>query len=87
MYKGRLDCGFDFEVEEERADSFELVEALAEAEESRIAVPKVASLLYGEEQKKKLIDYLREENGFVPYDKVEDAITDTFSKISELKNS
>lgn len=88
MIKGVTKNGFCFEIDEARADNMEFLEALAETQENALAFPKVCSMLLGEEQKKRLYDYLRDENGRVPIADVEEAITDIMASSGEqVKNS
>lgn len=82
--KGKTDSGFDFDVEKEVFDDMELLDALVEADSgSLIAVPKVAEKILGKDQKKRLYDHLRQENGRVPVHLVSDEIGNIMKLIGE----
>ena len=67
MIKGKLDNGFEFEIDETRFDDMEFVDDLADAADNDpLAVSRVSRRLLGEEQRKKLYDTLRAEDGRVP---------------------
>ena len=78
MITGKTASGFAFSVEEKALDDMELVEALAEVEQTPTALPKVLRLLLGEEQKRALYDFLRQKDGRVPVQAVTDAVLDIF---------
>ena len=60
--KGTLKNGFEFDIPDNRLDNMELVDALSEIEDNNpLAITKVANLMLGKDQKKKLYDYLRTE--------------------------
>ena len=88
MLKGKTESGFCFEVDETGLDDMEFVEALAELEENTLMLPKVCNMLLGKEQKKKLYDHLRDENGKVPLGDVSNAIVEIMLVAGEsTKNS
>ena len=71
MIEGKTGSGFQFTLEEEVLDDYELWEELIEIEEGNST--RIASLtvrLLGKDQKKRLMDHLRGENGRVPIRKV-----------------
>ena len=71
MYKGVTESGFEFEIDEEEINDIEFVELVAAAEKDLAQFPAVLDRLLGKEQKKRLYDHLRNENGHVPWTKVE----------------
>ena len=88
MLKGKTESGFCFEINEKDLDDMEFVEALAELEENSLKLPKVCNMLLGKEQKEKLYDHLRDENGKVPVDAVSNAIVEIMLVAGEsTKNS
>lgn len=88
MVKGKTESGFEFEIEEAQLDDMEFMEALSDVQDDPLAFPKVCRMLLGEEQKKKLYDHLRDENGKVPIAAVNEAITEIMTISGEkLKNS
>lgn len=86
MIKGRTNGGFDYEISETRLDNMELVDALAEAQENPLKIGTVVTLLLGSEQKKKLYDHLRLEDGTVPSGRVSEEIVEIFNSCKAGKN-
>lgn len=88
MIKGKTKSGFAFELEEFTLDNFELVEELAKADAGDIgAFVKGINMLLGEEQKKRLYDHLRTDNGNVPIEAFQAAIFEIMEKAGvEVKN-
>ena len=87
MILGKTKSGFEFSVAEERLNNYELLEAIGEIEENPLVLTRVVDLLLGKEQKKKLKDHIRTEDGLVPTDKLSDEITEIFQSQDETKNS
>ncbi len=86
--KGKTSNGFVYEVDDDALDNMELFEALSEIESNPIALTKVITLLFGKEQKKALYDHLRNENGKVPVEAVNDTVSEVFTALGTLgKNS
>ena len=65
MLKGKTSTGFQFQIAEGALDNYELVEALADIETDPLSVTKVVTLLLGKEQKEKLKEHVRNEEGVV----------------------
>lgn len=66
MIKGTTKSGFAYSIDEENVDQ-EFLDALSEAEDGDpLKVSKALRLLLGDEQRKKLYDYLRNDKGKVP---------------------
>lgn len=66
MIKGKTSSSFEFEIDEGLKDDMELVDAIAEAMgENSLAISKVCLMVFGKEQRKRLYDFLRDENGRV----------------------
>ena len=70
MIAGTTSSGFAFSISDEAANDMELFELFAEADQNPLVLPTLISKLLGSEQKKRLYDHLRNENGIVPVDKV-----------------
>ena len=68
MIKGTTESGFASELADSAMDNMELVDALGELDEGGhpFAMCRVCRLLLGEEQRKRLYDHLRTEEGNVP---------------------
>ena len=87
MIKGKTKSGFSYELDKERLNNYELLEAIEELEENPMVLSRVVNLLLGKEQTKKLKDHLRTENGIVPTEKMSEEITEIFQNQGETKNS
>lgn len=81
MIQGKTESGFVYELEDDVMDNMELVDAMAKMQDdSPLSVSAVIKLVLGEEQRQKLYDHVRLENGRVPASKV-------FEEIKEIINS
>lgn len=87
MIKGKTKSGFSYELDKERLNNYELLEAIEELEENPLVLSRVVNLLLGKEQTKKIKDHLRTENGIVPTEKMSEEITEIFQNQGETKNS
>lgn len=78
-----LSDGFVIEVDEERLDNAELVDALSDLVDSEnpLALSRVMTLSLGKETKKKLYDHLRNEAGRVPNEAASRAIFEIFTGV------
>lgn len=85
--KGKTSTGFEFDIEDERLDDMELVDTMAEIDENPLLMPKLCKMLLGEEQKKRLYDHLRSDDGRVPIEATTNAIQEIFNSPGDLKNS
>lgn len=87
MIKGTTSTGFEFELDENRLNNYELIDALAETSgDNPLSVAKVVNLLLGD-QKKDLLNHCRAEDGTVPIARVMEEITDIFKANKHGKNS
>ena len=65
MAKGTTATGFKFEVNDNIAEDYELIEMIAEVDENPLVTPKLLNKLLGAEQVKALKDHIRDEDGIV----------------------
>lgn len=87
MISGVTKNGFEFEITDERADNMELIDALADIDDGNLlAVSKVLTLLLGPEQKKKMYDFVRTEDGIVSAQTVSEMIVEILAAKKETKN-
>lgn len=86
MIEGKLESGFAYQIEDHVLDNMELVDAIVEAEENPLAVSKVTKMLLGSEQRKRLYDHLRTEDGNVPIVAVSEAVAEIFRSSGQVKN-
>lgn len=60
---GKTESGFEYELDKEKLDDMYLFDAIGEVDEGHMEkLPKLVTLLLGEEQKKKLYKHLEDEN-------------------------
>lgn len=85
--KGETSKGFKFEIDDKNLDNMELVECIAGVEDDPLLLPKVCDMLLGKEQKKRLYDHYRTEDGRVPIEAVSSALGEIFNTSDEVKNS
>ena len=99
MIKGTTKTGFEFEIDEERVNNMEFIDALTELDETSVSngnageimalISKLLKFILTKEQKKALYDHVRNDKGLVPIEKVQAELLDIikFDGNEELKNS
>ena len=89
MKKIELTNGLKLEIDEENLQDMELLDDLYESQTTNpLKVSAVIQKVLGDENKKKLYDYIRDKKtGRVLPDDVTDALMEIFSKMDETKNS
>jgi hypothetical protein len=80
MIRGKLSSGFEFHLDENIFDDFELVELYAKVAKNPIWIGDLAERLLGVEQKKALVEHLRKEDGKVH-------TTDMFNALKEIEDA
>lgn len=79
--------GFCLELDEERLNNMELLDALADLDGGNgAAMSTVLRLLLTREQKKALYDHLRTPGGTVPIDAVAETLREIFESCQSAKN-
>lgn len=81
-----MEDGFRIHLEENVFDDFELVELYAKVAKNPIWIGDLAEKLLGTEQKKALIEHLRDENGKVHTTAVMNALKEIEEAIPAAKN-
>lgn len=88
MRSGKLSNGFKYEIDEKALEDMELLDALYESQTTQpLRIAQVITKVLGAEQKKALYDYVRDEEGRVPPDEIEKALTEIFESSEDSKNS
>lgn len=87
MLKGKTKSGFEFEVQDESLNNYELIEVLSEVDTNPLLLPRLVKMLLGDDQKIKLTDHVRTESGTVPLDKISTEIMEIFQSGNQVKNS
>ena len=78
--------GFKIQLDENVFDDFELVELYAKVAKNPIWIGDLAEKLLGTEQKKALVEHLRDENGKVHTTAVMNALKEIEEAIPTVKN-
>lgn len=87
MVTVKLDNGFKAKIEPEQLNDMYFVETLAQLETNVLVLPKVCTMLLGDEQKAALYKSLEDESGRVKLEAVSDAVTEIMTKAgAETKN-
>lgn len=89
MICGKTDSGFEFTLEEEVLDNYELLETLAEIDKGNYGkLTEMTTLLLGEEQKDSLKEHVRNDKGKISIKKMMDEVSGIFKSAKETgKNS
>ena len=81
---GKLENGFEYEIDDAVLDDMEMVDALSEAQSTNpLALSTVVEKLLGSEQKKALYDSVRNKDGRAPIEDVTQAVVDIFEGIGD----
>ena len=81
MIKGKTSGGFEFEIDGGVLEDMEFVDALAETvNDNPLAFSNVCAILFGKEQRKRLYDFLRGDDGRVHITAVSDCITRSWTR-------
>ena len=84
--KGKTKSGFAYNLRDGYEDDMELLELLTEMDDGNAAVlPKVITRILGDDQKKKLYDHCRTDDGRVPMTAVAEEIAQIFAQQKATK--
>jgi hypothetical protein len=88
MIKGTTKAGFAFEFDETKLNDMRFVESLAEADNgSMLALTGILNKMLGEEQKERMYKHYESEDGRVPIEAIQDAVSEMFETTGdEVKN-
>ncbi len=90
MIQGTTKSGFAYELQDDAMNNMELVDAMAELDDGGhpFALSRVCLLLLGRDQRKRLYDHIRTEDGRVPPKAMGEEIADIIRGFGEQgKNS
>ena len=87
MINGKTTSGFEYSLNPDKLNDYELLEKIGEMEENPFTLTSIVNMVLGKEQAKKLKDHIRSENGTVPIEKMTAEITEIFNTQPEVKNS
>lgn len=84
MKKIVLENGLELEVNESALNNMELFDALAEMTEGNaLALSNVVKLMLGCDNRKKLYNFIRKEDGTVPLEQVDKCVTEIMNLLGE----
>ena len=84
MKKGKTASGFKYEVDENVLDDMELIDAMAASQgEDPTQISVVVSKIFGDEQKKRLYDHVRSDDGRVPVTAIANVITEVLESMGD----
>lgn len=84
MKKGKTTSGFKYEIDENVLDDMELIDAMAASQgEDPTQISVVVSKIFGDEQKKRLYDHIRTDDGRVPVTDVANIITEVIESLGD----
>jgi hypothetical protein len=86
MIKGTLSNGFEFHIDENTFDDFEIVELFAKVNKNPIFLGDLMERWLGAEQKTALLESLRGEDGKIHTSHVFNALTEIENIIPTVKN-
>ncbi len=84
MITGTTKSGFNYHIDENILQDYELLEAITETEKNPIFITKVVRMLLGDDTDK-LKEHVRDENGHVSIEKMNVEITEIFEAQKKLK--
>lgn len=86
IIRGITKSGFRFSVGSEVFKDMEMLELIGEVDDNPILMPKLLEKMFGKKQKDNLYDFVRDDKGSVPVEKISEIVKDIFES-KELKNS
>lgn len=87
MKTGKTSTRFEFKIEDDVLDDYEFLEVLSEVDRGDYGkVTEMVDMLLGTEQKEKLKEHVRNENGKVSASQIMNEVKDIFEASNEIKN-
>ena len=86
IIRGITKSGFRFYIDSEVFKDMEMLELIGEVDDNPIIMPKLLEKMFGKKQKDNLYDFVRDDKGSVPIEKISEIVKDIFES-KELKNS
>ena len=89
MTQVKLECGFEAEVDEGKVNDMEFLDMVydfdADDEKRIFALKRISDMLLKPEDKKRLYDAIRDENGRVPIDRFGEAMSNIIGQLNSKK--
>lgn len=86
IIRGITKSGFRFSIDSEVFKDMEMLELIGEVDDNPILMPKLLEKMFGKKQKDNLYNFVRDDKGSVPIEKISEIVKDIFES-KELKNS
>lgn len=86
IIRGITKSGFRFSIDSEVFKDMEMLELIGEVDDNPILMPKLLEKMFGKKQKDNLYDFVRDDKGSVPIEKISEIVKEIFES-KELKNS
>lgn len=87
MIRGKTSSGFEYELEDDVFDDYELLEILRKIDKGESGcIVDMVDMLLGSKQKQCLKEHIRKENGKVSASKMLEEVMEIFQKEKEGKN-
>lgn len=90
MITGKTAAGFEYEIDAAVMDDFEVLELVGKVDESVIALPKLLTMIFGEDQRAAYYEHMRDrDSGRISTSKVLEDIEGLFATLNsepETKN-
>lgn len=87
MITGKTESGFEFEISEDTLDDYEMLEKLNEIDKDMSLITEIVPSVLGQEQKDRLKEHIRKENGKVSIGDMVREFTQILSSNKQGKNS
>lgn len=89
MIAGKSKNGFEFEINEKNLNDFRMIRMLARAskDDDITLYSEAMEKIFGEEQFERMLEFLADDKGRVPIEKISELFTDVCASVKELKNS
>lgn len=84
--EGVTSTGFKYKIEKRRLNNYILLELMGDLETNPLLITKVVRLLLGDEQKDKLVEHIKDDDGIVDMEKMNSEIEDIFRADVDIKN-
>ncbi len=86
MIKGKTPTGFEYEIDKEALDDYEVLEKFGEMEGNPSVISQIIDKLLGVEQKEELKEHVRSESGRVSAKRMGEELNHIFEGQQETKN-
>ncbi len=84
---GTTESGFEYRINKAELDNMYLFDVISDVDDGHLEkLPKLLTLLLGEEQKKKLYKHLEDENGHVSIEKCAKEVVEILNSNQSTKN-